>query len=378
MKKAITIFILLLIAAGVVLYFGWVNVKPGFFGIAHSTLTGTVEYALESGKIHWFWQKLIPKSFHLYMVERKPVMQSFITTHPLPGSEQLAEFGNFNLTIQIDVQYSIEYEAALKLIERGLFEEFEEHFAHLMSTRVDEVVAAFMLDNMTRHSQYDEDIGYGTLSRLEKSIEGSITHIAREYELVNTSWSIIYVEIPQMELYNNALGRYFSHLEKVYRFKEKELDRESENLALMKEYDMEIDRWERYGELIQKYPELLKFFYIEKFSEQADVLVLPQNESTGFPKMLEPWELMSRTPSKPMEKPSSPIEEDDAAVSRTEVPRDEESAEASARDSEQAKEADLPETGAGDFSEQDSSSEDEHVWYEKLMFWKHIGKGDGT
>ena len=377
MKKAITIFILLLIGAGVVLYFGWVNVKPGFFGIAHSTLTGTVEYALESGKIHWFWQKLIPKSFHLYMVERKPVMLSFTTTHALPGSEQLAEFGNFNLTIQIDIQYSIEYEAALKLIERGLFEKFEEYFAHLMSTRVDEVVAAFMLDNMTRHSQYNEDIGYGTLSRLEKSIEGSITQIAREYELVNTSWSITYVEIPQIELYNNALERYFSHLEKVYSFKEKELDRESENLALLNEYDMEIDRWERYGELIQKYPELLKFFYIEKFSEQADVLVLPQNESTGFPKMLEPWELMSRMPSKPMEAPSPPIKEDDAAVPQAAVPADEESAAASAQDSEQAKEPDLPKTDTGDFSEQDSRSEDEHAWYEKLMFWKHIGKGDG-
>jgi hypothetical protein len=312
------------------------------------------------------------------MVERKPIIQSFTTTHALPGSEQLSEFGSFNLTIQIDIQYSIEYEAALKLIERGLFEEFEEHFAHLMSTRVDEVVAAFMLDNMTRHSQYDKEIGYGTLIRLEKSIEGSITHIAREYELVNTSWSITYVEIPQIELYNNALGRYFSHLEKVYSFKEQELDRESENLALMNEYDMEIDRWERYGKLIQKYPELLKFFYIEKFSEQADVLVLPQNESTGFPKMLEPWELMSHIPPKPMEKPSPPTKEDDAAVSRAEVPQDKESAASSSiMDSEQAKEPDLQETGAGDFSEQDSSSEDENAWYEKLMFWKHIGKGDG-
>jgi hypothetical protein len=64
MKKFILIFILLIIAAGVVFYFGWVNVPPGSFAIAHSTLTGTVDYPLESGEINWLWQKLVPKSFH--------------------------------------------------------------------------------------------------------------------------------------------------------------------------------------------------------------------------------------------------------------------------------------------------------------------------
>lgn len=372
MKKAILIFILLLIAAGVVLYFGWVNIKPGFFGIAHSTLTGTVEYPLESGKIHWFWQKLIPKSFHLYMVERKPIIQSFTTTHSLPGSEQLAEFGKFDLTIQTDIQYSIEYDAALRLIASGLYVEFEDHFARLVSTRVDEAVAGFVLDNMTLHSQYDEEISYSMLSRLEKSIDRSIGNVVRDYELVDASWSITYIEIPQMELYNDALGRYFSHLEKVYSFKEEELDRESEHLTLMKEHDLEIDRWERYGELIQKYPELLKFFYIEKLSEQADVLVLPQNERTGFPQMLEPWELLSRTPPKTMETPSPSTKEEEVPV-----PQDQDEEAGSTLDSMETEEQALTETGMREFSEQDSESLDERTWYDKLMFWKYIGKGDG-
>ena len=170
MKKAILIFILLVIAAGVVLYFGWVNVKPGYFVIAHSTLTGTVEYPLESGKIHWLWQKLIPKSFHLYTIEREPVSLSFTTTHSLPGSEQLAEFGKFDLTIRTDIQYSIEYEAARKLIESGLFDEFDEYFSKLISSQVDEAVAGFMLNNMTRHSRDDDEISYSMLG--EQTLPG--------------------------------------------------------------------------------------------------------------------------------------------------------------------------------------------------------------
>jgi hypothetical protein len=366
MKKAILIFILLLIAAGVVLYFGWVNVKPGFFAIAHSTLTGTVEYPLESGKIHWFWQKLIPKSFHLYMIERKPIVHSFTSSHSLPGSEQLAEFGTFDLVMQIDIQYSIEYDAALKLIESGLYGEFEEHFARTLSSKVDEAAAGFVLENLTAYAQFEEEISYSMLGRLETSIDLSIRNAVIDYKLADASWSITYVEIPQIELYNDALMRYFAHLEKVFRFKEEELDRESKLLAIMNEYDLEIERWEKYGELIQKYPELLKFFYIEKFSEQADVLILPQNESTGFPKMLEPWEFLSRTPPKTMETPSPSTMEEE-----TTVPQDQDEAASSPLEPVEGDEQAPKESEAGALTEQEAA------WYEKLMFWKNIGKGDG-
>ena len=364
MKKVILILILLIIAAGAVLYFGWVNIKPGFFGVAHSTITGTIEYPLESGKIHWFWQKLIPNSFHLYMVERKPLALSFESTYSLPGSEQLEEFGRFDLTVQTNIQYSIEYDAARKLIDSGRFTEFDDYFAGLVSSQVDEAVAGFMLENMIRYTQYYEEISYGMLSVLEENIERRIRNAARAYELEDASWSITYTEVPQIELYNDALNRYFSHLENVFRFKEDELDRESEYLARMKENDLEIDRWEKYGELIKKYPELLKYFYIEKFSGQVDVLVLPQNEATGFPKMLEPWEFPPREPPQTMEKPAPSVKQEEGVPAPLDTEETEE-------------EAEEPDTAEREFSQGDSASEDVSKWYEKLMFWKYIGKQDG-
>jgi hypothetical protein len=364
MKKAILIFILLIIAAGVVLYFGWVNVKPGFFGIAHSTITGTIEYPLESGKIHWFWQKLIPKSFHLYMVERDPVFLSFKTTYSLPGSEQLEEFGRFDLTVQTNIQYSIEYDAARKLIDSSIFTEFDDYFVGLVSSRVDEAVEEFVFENMIRYTKYDEAISYSMLSVLEENIERRIGNSIRAYKLEDASWSITYTEVPQIELYNDALNRYFSHLENVYRFKEDELDRESVYLARMKENDLEIDRWEKYGELIKKYPELLKYFYIEKFSGQADVLVLPQNETTGFPKMLEPREFPPREPPQTMEKPAPSVQQEE------EVP-------APRHTEETEEEAEQPDTAEREFTQGDSASEDGRKWHEKLMFWKYIDKQDG-
>jgi hypothetical protein len=62
---------------------------------------------------------------------------------------------------------------------------------------------------------------------------------------------------------------------------------ESEYLKRIKEEEFEIGRLRKYGELISEYPNILKFLYIEKLSDKIEVIVLPQDEKTGFPEMLE-------------------------------------------------------------------------------------------
>jgi hypothetical protein len=207
-----------------------------------------------------------------------------------------------------------------------------------------------MLDNMVRYSQYDAPIRYDSLDRLEEYITGRIRNTAKRFKLADAEWEIAFKEIPQLDLYNEALNQYFTYLEAAYRYKEEELERESGYLARVKENELEVDRWEKYGELIRKYPELLKYFYIEKFSGQADVLVLPQNESTGFPKMLEPWEPLLGEPAPRVEQPPSTPQE-----GAEEVEPVEETAETQLETQETRKE---------------EVSEDGKKWYEMLMFWK--------
>ena len=69
--------------------------------------------------------------------------------------------------------------------------------------------------------------------------------------------------------------------------KEEEIRMESEYLKRIKEEEFEIGRLRKYGELISEYPDILKFLYIEKLSDKIEVIVLPQDEKTGFPVMLE-------------------------------------------------------------------------------------------
>jgi hypothetical protein len=358
MKKAILILILLILAGGTALYFGWVNIKPGYFGVAHSTLTGTVPYPLESGKVHWLWQKLVPKSFHLYKVDKQPQSLSIESSYPLPGSEQIQEFGTFELVVDTDLQYRLDYQAATSLIELGLFDGFTAHLEEEVTAQVNEAVSGFMLESMIRHSQYNSPVSYDSLDRLKEIIAGRIRNLVERYGLADAGWEVAFKAIPQLDLYNDALNRYFAHIEAVYRNKEEELDRERIYLARTKENDLEIDRWEKYGELIRKYPELLKYFYIEKFSGQADVLVLPQNESTGFPKMLEPWESFLGEPAPGAEAPSPPSKPPVQQESGTQVEPTTKGAEGGSKTAD---------TSPGD------GTQTQKKWYDMFKFWKRTG-----
>jgi len=52
MKTAIWIIVVLILIAGAVFYFGWVRIEPETFGVAHSTITGTVdEMYADSGPV---------------------------------------------------------------------------------------------------------------------------------------------------------------------------------------------------------------------------------------------------------------------------------------------------------------------------------------
>ncbi len=220
---------------------------------------------------------------------------------------------------------------------------------------MEEIISSFILENMIWYSQNEREISFTMLDTLKERLEVFVSGATRQYNLENASWNITYLELPQIALYNAALNRYAAHIEKVYRFKEEELTREAEYLAKSQESDLEIERWKKYGELISQYPDLLKYFYIQKFSEQADVLILPQEQSTGFPQMLEPQEFFRKefVPpeiQEPIPKESIPEQE------QPESPED------------QSAQFDLPE------EEEPLVEIQKKRWYEALIFWKNFGK----
>ena len=363
MKKFIVIFILIILAAGTAGYFGWVKIDPGTFGVAHSSLTGTIPYPLESGRIYWFWQKLIPKSFHLYLISSKPGIIETEVEQPLPGSKMLEQFGSFSIRVDLSVQYRIDFESAADLMKDGLLEGFEDFFSSTVSSKLRNTVSSFIVDNLTRSSRYYGTADYGVLESLKNKIEDIVLKEADRYRLKDVTFSITFPEIPQIAVYNEALNRYFDYMDRLAKLEQEKLVKNMEYQSKINENDAEIDRWKKYGELIEQYPELLKYFYIQKFSGQAEVLVLPQDEATGFPKMLDvvPY-LQPEIKTKPTPNNNLPGEENTGGEEIKSQTKAQESA---------------PEKTIVNEESPVKKSEKEKVekkWYDSLKFWKLLHK----
>jgi hypothetical protein len=261
MKKLITVFILLIIAAGVAFYFGWVKVEPGTFAVAHSTITGTLDYPLETGNLHWIWQKLIPKTFYLFEIQKEPFTVEIESTTALPRSENLTDFGTFNLSMNVKLQYSIDFDSALTILNEGSIENFHPQYKDEVSSIVNERASAFVVEGMTRYTYNVRTFDYTVLGSLKTDLEQSILQHSEKYKLADVSVSIIFTEIPQLDVYAEALKKYYQFLESLYALKEEELKGESSYKEKQRTEDIEFYRLKKYGELIEEYPDLLKYFY---------------------------------------------------------------------------------------------------------------------
>jgi hypothetical protein len=148
-------------------------------------------------------------------------------------------------------------------------------------------MSSFIIQGLAGYENYIEYFDYEVFDLLDREIENDILEYSSIYNLKDVRVSVVFIEVPQVETYISAIKSYSKYMKNFYALKEEEMRMDSEYLMKRKEEEFELVRLRKYGELISEYPDILKFLYIEKLSEKIEVIVLPQNEKTGFPEMLE-------------------------------------------------------------------------------------------
>jgi hypothetical protein len=355
MKKAILIFILLLLIAGAVGYFGWVRIEPGTFGIAHSTVTGFIEGPIPSDRFNWYWQKLVPRSFTLYVIENRPVSFDLDIAQSLPGSDLLSEYGTFDLNVRVSVEYTIDPVSARVLIEQGLLEGFDSYLRQSLKDEVGGLVSSFLVSTL---QDATEALDASTLLEgLRSRIDRTVSSAMARYDIEKAAWNIRFTKIPQIDAYMEAMNSYREYLAEAAAHQREELQRRRNRQIQLDDEALEIEKLRLYGELIEQHPLLLKYLYIQKLGEQTRVILLPEDKATGFPEFLE-----SPTPGV-MEKREAEPEEPQGA------PQTKGSGESSPPQGGEVTGGD----GAQDVSPAGAS---EKKWWEYLMFWKYFGSGD--
>ncbi len=102
MKKFIFLLILILIASGAAFYFGWIRLPENTQAVVYSRITGYEDNTIKSESFSWRWQKLIPKTFKLYIFDDSVHTTSVVSEGKLPSGNVYSSIiaGNPRLFIQ--------------------------------------------------------------------------------------------------------------------------------------------------------------------------------------------------------------------------------------------------------------------------------------
>ena len=110
-----SIFIILLVFAGVCFYIGWITflVKPGYCAVMSSKTSGIYEKPIMPGVFTWRWERLLPTNVSLETFDLAPFKSTQVVSGSLPSSKIYDEFSgvkhNFDYNFKFNLSFMIFY-----------------------------------------------------------------------------------------------------------------------------------------------------------------------------------------------------------------------------------------------------------------------------
>lgn len=271
MKKIIFILIILIILSGVAFYFGWVqiHIPANSCAVIHTKTSGYDKTVTMSGEFSWRIEKLLPTNMTMYIFNTDPVI---INLPEIKGSLPSGDLystvipGNpeFNYNLDLNITYSLNIETLPTLVsEDGLKpDNIEEWYG-----KKSEIISQYVINYIQDDPSMFYDSGY---------IEGLHNSIQALPGLANIIIDNIYfnnIRLPDLDLYNAAKDIYFNLLEARENKDIDAINEEKNNLLILEEY----------GELLTKYPILIKYLYLNQLSEKDAIEKLLETDMNISP-----------------------------------------------------------------------------------------------
>ncbi|RKX73381.1 MAG: hypothetical protein DRP87_18995, partial [Spirochaetes bacterium] len=243
--------------------FGWIQIHlpANTYAVLFTKTSGFEEEVIKPGEFVWRVEKLIPKNMIIYSFEIKP-HSTIVELHgSLPSGEVYAS----TLDAKPDFSYSLEFFITFILkpeqLPRLVMDEklFPDQLDDWYRRIADEcaVEASSFLSSKFRDPAYLGGINY-QYETLAEELRDHINGFFQSIRIIN----IIprKVEFPDLELYQRAKEQYLALLEERQRIFIEET-REAARKEAVEEN--RIKTLSRYGELLSKYPILLKYLALE-------------------------------------------------------------------------------------------------------------------
>ena len=265
-KKIFLIIFLLVCALGGAFFAGWLQlaVKPGKVGVMVSKTSGVHETVVENGKFNWRPERLLPTNTEIRNFDIKNIIINKQVTGILPSHEILSNHvdgnGDWDYSFSVDFSVSVTPGELVELVRLRDFKNQDE-FVNYLGTRLD-----VFFENLVEYIiSQSKDIPVQTASLDQEEIDmivsrdqGSLAGIT-----VNAV-DFISCKLPDIYMYNIARNNFEGYMEVV---KAKMLERADEQALKILEQDRIIEQLEKFGKLLQKYPELDELSKIGNINE---------------------------------------------------------------------------------------------------------------
>jgi hypothetical protein len=262
MKKALVILILLLVAAAVVFFFGWIQIRlpAGSYAVVFTKTGGYEDKVIYPGTFSWRWQRLLPSNLTLYRYPLRPHSAELTVEESLPSaalySRILPENPDFSFKATVGVQFSIRPESLPELARSvNLTPDALPGYYQ----RITDALSSAVADRAWRGG-----LAFEPGARAGQAAAAMREELERQFPLLEIlDLQVRDLHMPDPQLYALARDSYRSLVGA------RDISRNAEAAGLAREQEQEARRLESlaaYGELLNKYPVLLKAMYVQHFS----------------------------------------------------------------------------------------------------------------
>ena len=256
MKKFIFWLFFLIIIAGVVGYFGWIRVPENNVALGFSTITGYDTAFMESGKLNWRWQKLVPKCYTLKMYQLETQSADVSVSQTLPSGDlyasEMTGKPDFSFAVKYAVTYKIKADSLYSMATSGdLGDGGLAAFYADVKEKIQNAAASLLGEEMSKA------MAGSTFSQkaLEDGVKARIGEQLSDIEII--SFDTVEAKFPDIELYKTAKAKYLENQEKK---QEMAAQQEKETTDFNAKIDQRIELLKKYGELLTQYPILIEYF----------------------------------------------------------------------------------------------------------------------
>jgi hypothetical protein len=269
MKKFLLFLVILIILGGAVFFLGWaqLTIPPGSYGVMRSKTHGLESQVIQDGEFRWFWYKLLPTNVNISAFTLGPVKRIIRSSGSLSSGQVYASLAgleaDFSWEISGEFSFSLKPESLPELAAR-------ENISEDSGLRTAEENLATKIENLVLQGlKTYADNGYETESVVYAAyipeLSGEIQSIFPEIE--NFTLSIKTVRFPDYALYKSVRDLYQEYLLVQNASLSQDITKEAEKRIDLR---TRMDELTRYGELLTKYPILLRYLALEKGFHLAD------------------------------------------------------------------------------------------------------------